>query len=203
MDAATKAFGGLVDYQVGEVTAAATFYMAEIYANFSQALRESERPADLGADALKDYEQQLAAAAHPLEEKAIGVHEKNLELMRRGLNNEWTHKSLDRLAALKPDTYARAEISSGFLESLERYVYQPPPRAVEAALGNPAAPTPAQSTTPPTAAQGTTPPTAAQGATTPSATAPEGAAAPPTAAGSADRTIGQPLTAGATNANSR
>jgi cellulose synthase operon protein C len=140
MDAATKAFAKLVDYQVGEVTAAATFYMAEIYANFSQALRESERPAELGADALKDYEQQLAAAAQPLEGKAIGVHEKNLELMRRGLNNVWTQKSLERLAAMRPDTYARAEISSGFLGSLERYVYQPPPRAVEAALGSPTAP---------------------------------------------------------------
>lgn len=135
MDAATKAFGGLVNYQVGEVTAAATFYMAEIYANFSQSLRESERPADLSAGALKDYEQQLAAAAHPLEEKAIAVHEKNLELMRRELNNAWTQKSLARLVVLKPDTYARAEISSGFLGSLERYVYQPPPRAVEAAPG--------------------------------------------------------------------
>src|SRR5262249_32287971 len=61
MDAATKTFGALVDYQVGEVTAAATYYMAEIYANFSQSLRESERPADLGADGLKDYEQQLGA----------------------------------------------------------------------------------------------------------------------------------------------
>ena len=60
MDTATKAFAKLVDYQVGEVTAAATFYMAEIYANFRQSLRESERPADLGADAVKDYEQQLA-----------------------------------------------------------------------------------------------------------------------------------------------
>jgi hypothetical protein len=59
--------------------------------------------------------------------------------MRRGLNSPWTQKSLDRLAALKPDTYARAEISSGFLASLERYVYQPPPRAVEAALGSPTA----------------------------------------------------------------
>ena len=134
MDAATKAFGRLVDYQVGEVTAAATFYMAEIYANFSQALRESERPANLGVDALKDYDQQLADAGHPLEAKAIAVHEKNLELMRRGLNDAWTQKSLARLAALKPDTYARAEISSGFLGSLERYVYQPPPRVVEAAL---------------------------------------------------------------------
>jgi hypothetical protein len=140
MDSATKAFARLVDYQVAEVTAAATFYMAEIYANFSQALRESERPADLGAEALKDYEQQLADAAHPLDEKATAVHEKNLELMRRGLSSAWTQKSLDRLAALKPDTYARAEISSGFLGSLERYVYQPPPRAVEAAVGNPTAP---------------------------------------------------------------
>jgi hypothetical protein len=179
MDAATKAFGRLVDYQVGEVTAAATFYMAEIYANFSQALRESERPADLGADALKDYDQQLAAAARPLADKAIGVHEKNLELMRRGLNNAWTQKSLDRLAALKPDAYARAEISSGFLGSLERYVYQPPPRAVEAAVGSP-----------------TVPPTAQ------SATAPEGAAAPATASAPADVASGQPLTAGADNANS-
>src|SRR5207302_1732365 len=120
MDTATKAFGALVDYQVGEVTAAATFYTAEIYANFGQALRESERPANLGVDALKDYEQQLADAAHPLEAKAIAVHEKNLELMRRGLNNAWTQKSVERLAALEPDRYARAEISSGFLGSLQR-----------------------------------------------------------------------------------
>src|SRR6266851_4900957 len=160
MDNATQAFGRLVDYQVGEVTAAATFYMAEIYANFSQALRESGRPADLGAEALKDYEQQLADAAHPLDEKAIAVHEKNLELMRRGLSNAWTQKSLDRLAALKPDTYARAEISSGFLGSLERYVYQPPPRVVEAAVGNPtapeAAPTPATGSGPADSAIGQT-----------------------------------------------
>jgi TolA-binding protein len=181
MNAANKAFGGLVDYQVGEVTAAATFYMAEIYANFSQALRESERPADLGADAVKDYEQQLATAAHPLEEKAISVHEKNLELMRRGLNNAWTQKSLDRLAALKPDTYARAEISSGFLGSLERYVYQPPPRAVEAAVSNPTAPTA---------------PTAAPGAPTAQVVAP-----PASGSGAADAAIGQELTAGAANVN--
>lgn len=160
MDNATKAFGRLVDYQVGEVTAAATFYMAEIYANFGQALRESERPVDLGAEALKDYEQQLADAAHPLDEKAIAVHEKNLELMRRAFSNAWTQKSLDRLAALKPDTYARAEISSGFLGSLERYVYQPPPRVVEAAVGNlttpEAAPTPATGSGPADSAIGQT-----------------------------------------------
>jgi cellulose synthase operon protein C len=179
MDAATKAFSALVDYQVGEVTAAATFYMAEIYANFGQALRESERPAELHGDALKDYEQQVADAAGPLEEKAVAVHEKNLELMRRGLNNAWTQKSLDRLAALKPDTYARTEISSGFLGSLERYVYQPPPRTAEAA---------ASTSIPPTGAS--------------SATATDAAVAPAPASAPADAAIGQTLTVGAVNAHS-
>src|SRR5262249_32016655 len=111
--------------------AAATFYIAEIYANFSQSLRDSERPADLGGDALKDYDQQLAEAARPLEEKAVAVHEKNLELMRRGNYHASTQKSLHRLAALKPATYARPEVSSGFLGSLERYVYRPPPHTVQ------------------------------------------------------------------------
>jgi len=96
--------------------------------------------------------------------------------MRRGLNNPWTQKSLDRLAAMKPDTYARAEISSGFLASLERYVYQPPPRAVEAALGTPTAPAPG-------------------------ATAPPAGAGPAATSRSTDAGIGQTLTAGADNAN--
>jgi tetratricopeptide (TPR) repeat protein len=188
MDAATKAFGALVDYQVGEVTAAATYYMAEIYANFSQALRESERPADLGGNALKDYEQQLAGAAQPLQDKAIGVHEKNLELMRRGLNNAWTQKSLDRLAALKPDLYARNEISSGFLGSLERYVYQPPPRAVEEApSGGAPAPATAQSATAP------------EGAAAEGTTAPQGPVVPATASRAPEGASGQALTAGAGN----
>ena len=152
MDAATRTFGALVDYQVGEVTAAATFYIAEIYANFGQSLRDSERPGDLGADALKDYDRQLAEAARPLEDKAVAVHEKNLELMRRGLYNAWTQKSLDRLVALKPATYARTEISSGFLGSLERYVYRPPPRTVQTAapaVAQAAAPGQADGTTTP------------------------------------------------------
>src|SRR5262249_6472715 len=139
-----------------------------------------------------DYEKQLADAAHPLEEKAIAVHEKNLELMRRGLSNTWTQKSLDRLAALEPDTYARTEISSGFLGSLERYVYQPPPRAVEEAPSTPAPPTTAK-TAPGAKASRPPPPAPApqtatgrqtQAAPTTATVAPT-ATALPTAAGSA------------------
>ena len=48
MDAAIEAFGDLVDYEVGEVTAAATFYMAEIYSRLqprAARIRAPGRPA--------------------------------------------------------------------------------------------------------------------------------------------------------------
>ena len=44
MKAATQKFNQLVDYEIGEFTAAATFYLAEIYSHFSRALMTSERP---------------------------------------------------------------------------------------------------------------------------------------------------------------
>ena len=48
MDAALAAFGRLVDYEVADVTAAATFYMAEIYSEFSRALLTTRSgPSDL------------------------------------------------------------------------------------------------------------------------------------------------------------
>ncbi len=129
MDAAIEAFGNLVAYEVGEVTAAATFYMAEVYSNFSRSLAESERPAGLSAAELQEYELALEEEAFPLEEKAIEVHEKNLELLSGGIYNAWTEKSLARLAVLKPGRYAKYEISSGFLGSIDRYVYRQPERS--------------------------------------------------------------------------
>ena len=47
MDSAMAAMEALVAYEVAGVTAAATFYMAEIYRNFSASLMASERPPGL------------------------------------------------------------------------------------------------------------------------------------------------------------
>lgn len=44
MKKSIRSFNQLVDYELGEVTAAATFYLAEIYIHFSKALMNSERP---------------------------------------------------------------------------------------------------------------------------------------------------------------
>jgi tetratricopeptide (TPR) repeat protein len=134
MNTAIQAFNNLVGYEVGEVTAAATFYIAEVYSNFSRSLIESERPSGLKPAAVQKYADQLEEEAFPFEEKAIQFHEKNLELIAGGLYNAWTEKSLARLAVLKPGRYAKAEISSGFLGSLDRYVYRQPARSADAVV---------------------------------------------------------------------
>jgi hypothetical protein len=64
--------------------------------------------------------------AFPFEERSIEVHEKNLELMVAGLYNPWIERSLDKLADLMPGRYAKFEISSGFLDSIDSYAYQSP-----------------------------------------------------------------------------
>jgi len=137
MDAALDAFGRLVDYEVADVTAAATFYVAEIYFGFSRALLESERPSELGPDELRDYEAALDEEAFPFEEKALEVHEKNLELMRAGVYGAWIEKSLAKLAERMPGRYAKPEASSGFLASLDGYAYRPPSAPADAAAAPP------------------------------------------------------------------
>src|SRR6476646_2181103 len=126
MDATIKAMTGLVDYQIADVTAAATFYMAETYFDFSRALKESERPADMKGANLEKFEADLDEAAYPFEDKAIKVHEKNMESLHAGVFNTWTEKSLSRLAEMVPGRYAKNEMSSGFIGAIDRYVYQSP-----------------------------------------------------------------------------
>ena len=126
MEAALSAFAKLVDYEVGEVTAAATFYMAETYRDYSEALVASERPKDITQAEFLDYELALEEEAFPFEEKAIAVHEKNLELMVTGVYNRWIEKSLAQLATLMPGRYAKFEESSGLIASVDRYAYHAP-----------------------------------------------------------------------------
>lgn len=143
MDATIAAMGRLADYGIDEMTAAATFYMAETYSNFSRSLLESERPSDLKPEDLEEFKNKLDEAAFPFEEKAIKVHEKNMELLHSGVFNSWTEKSLSRLTELMPGRYAKHETSSGFLDAIDNQVQaSPAPQAPQvpkdATPGNPA-----------------------------------------------------------------
>jgi len=126
MDATIDAMGRLVSYEIADVTAAATFYMAETYLDFSRSLAESERPTDLEPAEMNEYELVLEEEAFPFEEKAINFHEKNVEMVHAGVFNDWTEKSLDQLAALVPGRYAKNEHSTGFVGTIDRFVYRAP-----------------------------------------------------------------------------
>ena len=130
MDAAIEAMDGLVAYEIGEVTSAATYYMAETYFDFSRSLTQSERPADLAPAELTAYEAALDEEAFPFEEKAIDFHQKNMEMMRAGNFNAWTEKSRGRLAEMVPGRYAKQEMSSGYLDAIDSYVYRHPVQPV-------------------------------------------------------------------------
>ena len=137
MKAANAAFGKLVDYEIGDVTAAATYYIAEIYYNFSRALLNSERPGGMDELEKEQYEMLLDEQSYPFEEKAIAIHEKNVGLIGVGVYNDWVDKSVRRLAAFVPGRYARFEESSGFVTSVLNVDYshlvQPRVAAPEAA----------------------------------------------------------------------
>ncbi len=134
MSEALGSFESLVDYGVGEVTAAATYYLAEIYGHFSDSLIESERPDGLSPEELTAYELVIEEEAFPFEEQSIAVHQENLELMRVGVFNEWIQQSLDELALLMPGRYAKQELSSGFVGTIDQYAYHSPFEASEQEL---------------------------------------------------------------------
>ena len=139
MDTALAAFEALLDYEVASVASAATYYMAQIYRNFSVSLLQSERPSGMSAAEIVDYEMVLEEEAFPFEERAIEVHEQNHKLLASGIYNEWVQRSLDTLADLMPGRYAKNESSGGHLNSIDNYAYRmpvaPPPVPVPAPDG--------------------------------------------------------------------
>jgi tetratricopeptide (TPR) repeat protein len=157
MKAAIDGYAKLVDYEVADVTAAATYSMAEIYYHFSRALMKSERPDNLNDLELEQYELALEEQIYPFEEKAIDVHQKNVELLYVGIYSSWIDKSIGKLAHLVPARFARNEATTGFIARIDSYTYvaepvadapQPevpadeapaavPPEAVAAAAVNP------------------------------------------------------------------
>ncbi|MCW8934365.1 MAG: tetratricopeptide repeat protein [Gammaproteobacteria bacterium] len=120
----------LVDYEVGIVTAAATYEIAEIYFHFSRALMNSERPTNLNEMQLEQYELVLEEQIYPFEEKAISVHEKNMELLDLGIYNEWIDKSIDKLAVLLPARYAKPEEAVQYVETILPVASEPDPASM-------------------------------------------------------------------------
>jgi TolA-binding protein len=118
MEAALKAYEQALDYQVAEVTTAATFESAELYRQLGKDLMSSERPKNLSKDELEQYDVLLEEQAFPFEEKAIKLHEVNAARAKDGTYDEWVQKSFAALAQLNPGRYGKVEIGEQLVESI-------------------------------------------------------------------------------------
>ena len=118
METALKAYTQAADYQVAEVTTAATYESAELYRQLGKDLMSSERPKNLSKDELEQYNVLLEEQAFPFEEKAIQLHEVNTARVKDGTYDEWVQKSFAALAQLNPGRYAKVEIGEQQVESI-------------------------------------------------------------------------------------
>jgi TolA-binding protein len=118
MEDVLKAYTDAADYGVAEVTTAATHQLGMVYESFGADVMASERPRDLDADALEQYELLLEEQVFPIEEKAIELYKANTDRTSDGIWDEWIEKSFERLAGLMPARYAKMERSEDVVTAL-------------------------------------------------------------------------------------
>ncbi|MEW5755033.1 MAG: tetratricopeptide repeat protein [Pseudomonadota bacterium] len=118
MQQAVNAYGRSSEYNIAELTTAATYNIAEIYRDFGSALLKSERPKGLDSDEREMYDLMLEEQAFPFEEKAIGLHEKNAERVRSKIYDKWVKLSYQVLAEANPGRYKKIEKVKNYIEIL-------------------------------------------------------------------------------------
>ena len=79
---------------------------------------DSQRPKNLKADELEQYNVMLEEQAYPFEEKAMELHEINVRRARQGVYDDWVRKSYGALSKLRPVRYAKSEKSAGVFNGL-------------------------------------------------------------------------------------
>jgi len=118
MQRAVNLYGRASSYGIAETATEATHEIAQIYNEFSKALLESERPDNLSADALEQYQILLEDQAFPFEEKAIEFYEINLSFVKDDIYDEWVKKSHTQLKQLFPVRYKREAKLERFINVL-------------------------------------------------------------------------------------
>lgn len=110
MKAALEACDKALGYGVSEFVTEANFRAGEVYVVLSADLMASQRPRNLNALELEQYDMLLEEQAYPFEEKAISIHEANARRSWSGVYDPWVQRSIDSLAILLPVRYAKTEV---------------------------------------------------------------------------------------------
>ena len=119
LETAMDGYKRAAEYQVAEVTTAATYEMAELYRTLAKDVMTSEKPKNLKGEELEEYNSLLEEQVFPFEEQAIKAHELNAARAKEGVYDEWVRKSFQALAELKPARYGKTEMTHDVVTSLE------------------------------------------------------------------------------------
>lgn len=109
LEKALNAYKEIMSYQIAEFTTESTYRVGELYNQLGKSIMASQRPGDLSAEELEQYDILLEEQAFPFEEKAIEIHTSNADRTKDGLYDQWIKKSIDLLAVLQPVRYQKAE----------------------------------------------------------------------------------------------
>ena len=118
LDATVADYRKVLKFEIAEFTTQANFRLAEVYRQLSRDLMESQRPQGLDALALEQYEILLEEQAFPFEEKAIELHEANIQRTSSGIYDAWVKRSFDSLGKLLPARYQKQEKLLGWSDAL-------------------------------------------------------------------------------------
>ncbi|SHF23912.1 Tetratricopeptide repeat-containing protein [Microbulbifer donghaiensis] len=118
MDATVADYRKVLKFNIAEFTTQANFRLAEVYRQLSRDLMESQRPQNLNELELEQYEILLEEQAYPFEEKAIELHEANIQRTSDGIYDDWVKRSFDSLGKLLPARYQKQENILGWSDAL-------------------------------------------------------------------------------------
>lgn len=109
LETALAAYKRCEDYGVQQFSTKARYRIGDIYATLAEDILKSERPGELGDLEKEQYDLLLEEQSDPFVEKAIAVHEGNVQRSWDGINDEWVQKSFAALEKLLPARYKKPE----------------------------------------------------------------------------------------------
>lgn len=119
VEAAIQSLEKAAAYGYADITTAATFELGVVYQSFAKALIDSERPRNLNAEEVEQYNILLEEQALPFEEKAIAAHEGNLKRVGQGLYDDSIAKSVTALGVISPAKYGKREVGGDSYDTLK------------------------------------------------------------------------------------
>lgn len=96
----------IISLQIFEWVTASIFRRGYLYQSFSDALFEAEPPKGLSEEEEDIYTKMLRDQASPIEEKAVDIYTKGLEMAREMRSfNKWTQLMTEKLSVMRPALY--------------------------------------------------------------------------------------------------